>query len=494
MAKFVNFFEFIILWNKIQNLNTPSFHLAIARWLQEGWMNGNERLLLMVFRDAGKSTLVGLFIAWILSYNPNLRILILSADQSLADKMSRNVRRIIEMHPATRHLMPRRAELWTSHQFTVRRSRDHRDPSVLARGITGNFTGTRADVVICDDVEVPRTCNTPGNRSLLRQRLAEIDFVLVPTGFQIYVGTPHSYYSIYADCPRVEIGEEKAFLEGFHRLCIPLVNKLGESAWPERFPAAAIDALRRKAGPNRFRSQMLLEPTPARAAKLDPSRLVIYSEPLRAVFANNELTLWIGDTPMVSSACWWDPAYGRPGRGDRSAIAVVMIDRFGRYWLHAVRYLLFSPKELDEVDEATQLTRQAIAFAAALHQTRLFIETNGIGRFLPGLVRRELRGRSCNLTLVERHSTRSKAQRILQALDPILAASHLLVHQSVAESGFIEEMREWAPDSLARDDGLDAVSGAILEQPVMVGSRRFANAAARQPGGSGFLAETEFAL
>jgi hypothetical protein len=61
MAKFVNFFEFIILWNKTQNLNTPSFHLAIARWLQEGWMNGNERLLLMVFRDAGKSTLVGLF-------------------------------------------------------------------------------------------------------------------------------------------------------------------------------------------------------------------------------------------------------------------------------------------------------------------------------------------------------------------------------------------------------------------------------------------------
>ncbi|MEZ5857595.1 MAG: hypothetical protein R3D28_01070 [Geminicoccaceae bacterium] len=100
-----------------------------------------------------------------------------------------------------------------------------------------------------------------------------------------------------------------------------------------------------------------------------------------------------------------------------------MIDRFGRYWLHAVRYLLFSPKELDEVDEATQLTRQAIAFAAALHQTRLFIETNGIGRFLPGLVRRELRGRSCNLTLVERHSTRSKAQRILQALDPILAVA-----------------------------------------------------------------------
>ena len=104
-----------------------------------------------------------------------------------------------------------------------------------------------------------------------------------------------------------------------------------------------------------------------------------------------------------------------------------------------------------------------------------------------------LRTRSLAATCAQCHGTDGHAVAG-QAIDPILAASHLLVHQSVAESGFIEEMREWAPDSLARDDGLDAVSGAILEQPVMVGSRRFANAAARQPGGSGFLAETEFAL
>lgn len=398
------------------------------------------------------------------------------------------------MHPAARHLVPRRAELWTSSQFTVRRTRDHRDPSVLARGIAGNFTGTRADVVICDDVEVPRTCSTPLNRDLLRQRLTEINFVLVPTGFQIYVGTPHSYYSIYADKPRAEIGEEQPFLEGFRRLRIPLVDELGESAWPERFPAAAIDALRREAGPHRFRSQMLLEPTPARAAKLDPGRLVIYSDPLHAVLANRELTLAIGDTPMVSSVCWWDPAYGRPGRGDRSAIAVVLVDRQGKYWLHALRYLQFSPKDLEESDEATQLVRQAIVFAESQHQTRLFIETNGIGRFLPGLVRRELTGRASSLTLVERHSTRSKAERILQALDPILAASHLLVHRSVAESGFIEEMRDWAPDSSARDDGLDAVSGAILEQPATIGSKRYAGTAGMRAMRSGFHASTEFAI
>jgi hypothetical protein len=32
----------------------------------------------------------------------------------------------------------------------------------------------RADVIICDDVEVPNTCDTPGKRLDLRQRLSEI--------------------------------------------------------------------------------------------------------------------------------------------------------------------------------------------------------------------------------------------------------------------------------------------------------------------------------
>ena len=72
----------------------------------------------------------------------------------------------------------------------MRRPLTQRDPSLLARGITANITGSRADVVICDDVEVPNTCNTPGKREQLRERLAEISYVLVPGGLQLYVGTP----------------------------------------------------------------------------------------------------------------------------------------------------------------------------------------------------------------------------------------------------------------------------------------------------------------
>lgn len=493
-AGFVRFPQFVILWNKLQGLPTPALHLVISRWLYRRWLAGDRRLLLMVFRDAGKSTLVGLFAAWLLTGNPNLRILIIAAEQMLANKMSRNIRRIIELHPAATHLLERRPEHWATDQFTVRRTRNHRDPSVLARGLSGNITGTRADIVICDDVEVPNTCGTAASRDELRQRLGEIAFVLVPTGLQLYVGTPHSYYSIYADRARAEIGETAPFLEGFERLRLPLVQSDGASAWPERFPLEVIDELRRQTGPQRFKSQMMLEPTPPRAVELDPDRLIGYRETLASRWSQGRLLLAVGDRPMVSSVCWWDPAYGRPGRGDRSAIAVVMVDREGHYWLHGLRYLQFAVERVEDVDEATQLIRQAIDFAVSLQQTRLFIETNGIGRFLPALVRRELKGSGHDLTLVERHSTRGKAERILTALDPILAAGHLHVHESVLASGFVEEMREWSPGATTLDDGLDAVSNAVLEQPVRLGrsSGAAGEAASRLEGV--FVADVSFSI
>lgn len=489
---FLAFPQFVIVWNKLQGQTTPALHLTICRWLYRQWIAGERRLLLMVFRDAGKSTLVGLFVAWLLTGNPNLRILIIAAEQMLASKMSRNIRRIIELHPAAAHLLPRRSESWSSEQFTVRRQKNHRDPSVLARGLSGNFTGTRADIVICDDVEVPNTCSTSTSREELRQRLGEIDFVLVPTGVQLYVGTPHSYYSIYADTPRREIGEERPFLDGFTRLKLPIVDGKGHSMWPERFGASAIEELRHSAGPQRFRSQMMLEPAPPRAITLDPDKLVVYRDELRADWANQQLSLSVGAVSMVSSVCWWDPAYGRPGRGDRSAIAVVMMDRSGHYWLHGLRYLQFATDRIEEADEATQLVRQAIQFAGELRQPRLFIETNGIGRFLPAFVRRELKSRGQGLTLIERHATRTKADRILSALDPILAAGHLHVHESVIQSGFIEEMREWSPGSSGFDDGLDAVSSAILEQPVRLGRPKGIGRMNAEMAGGSFVANAKF--
>ena len=190
-----------------------------------------------------------------------------AAEHDLARKMVRNVKRIVERHPLTGKLVPTRPDQWAADQFTVNRPLTQRDPSLLARGILANVTGSRADVVICDDVEVPNTCATAPRREELRSRLQEISYVLVPDGLQLYVGTPHSYDSIYAEESGEE--EEQPFLSGFQRLCIPLLDARGASRWPERFTPEGIAEIRRRSGPAKFESQMLLQPRSVEDIRLD---------------------------------------------------------------------------------------------------------------------------------------------------------------------------------------------------------------------------------
>ena len=72
-----------------------------------------------------------------------------------------------------------------------------RDPSMMAVGLMSNATGSRADVIICDDVEVPKNCDSFQKRQDLREKLLEYSFILVPSGMQIFIGTPHTFDTIY---------------------------------------------------------------------------------------------------------------------------------------------------------------------------------------------------------------------------------------------------------------------------------------------------------
>ena len=458
--------DFIRAWNDRQNLTTPALHLRIAGWLSSSWAAGERQLLLMAFRSSGKSTLVGLFCAWRLLCDPSTRILVMAADHALARKMVRNVKRIIERHPQTGLLVPKRKDQWAGDQFTVARDQELRDPSMLAKGIGANVTGSRADLVICDDVEVPNTCDTPGKREDLRERLAEIDYVLVPGGLQLYVGTPHSFYSIYAKEPRSESGETEPFLTGFHRLEIPLTDRRGRSAWPERFPPAKIETLKRRSGPAKFLSQMMLTPTNTAEGRLDPDRLLTYDDAIALRRANGETILEIGGKRMLSASCWWDPSYGKPHSGDASVIAAIFTGEDGASHLHGVAYLTHNPKRASEEDEATQLCRAAVRFLSAHYLPSVTVETNGIGKFLPGLLRRELARAGVGCAVLEKASRLPKDKRILEAFDARLAAGAIRVHRSVLETPFIREMREWRPGGKSADDGLDAVAGALSSEPV----------------------------
>ncbi len=452
---------FLVLWNQQQNFKTPLLHLNIASWLEGRWNAGDKRLLLMAFRSAGKSTLVGVFAAWLFYRDPNLRILVLAADLTLAKKMVRNVKRIIERHPLTSALRPKNADQWASDRFTITRDLELRDPSMMAKGISANITGSRADIVICDDVEVPNTCDSAEKRGNLRERLAEISYVLTAGGTQLYVGTPHDYYSIYADLPRREIGEERPYLDGFTRFILPILDAKGQSAWPERYTMRDIEQIKRATGPNKFASQMMLKFVNIMEGRLNPDLLQIYSENLEYDKTLN--TLFIGQNKMVGASAWWDPAFGLKN-GDNSVLAVVFSDVTGNYYLHHLEYIRLD--EHSETDEASQQAHIVTDLAKRFYLPSVSIEMNGIGRFLPNILRNVLAKEHVPACVHEKHSNKPKAVRIIEGLDALMAAKRIYVHESVQKTPFFMEMREWQPTSnKGHDDGLDALAGALSQHP-----------------------------
>lgn len=453
---------FAVVWNQMQNQTTPAIHLRILRWLEASWKVSDTRLLLMAFRSCGKSTLVGIFCAWLFYRNPDLRIMVLAADDMLARKMVRNVRRILERHPLTCGLIPQKADQWASDRFTVQRTMELRDPSMLARGITSNITGSRADIIIYDDVEVPNTSQTAEARSDLRDRLNESRFILTPQGTQIYVGTPHTYDTIYRtknayDC--------EAFLCDFKDMRIPILTDSGESAWPERFDLKGINAMQRQVGPNKFASQMMLQPVNIAQGRLNPDLLNFYDGGLDYTEIVKKPVLHLNGKRLVSCSSWWDPAFGSMD-GDASVWAVVFTDEEGDYYLHHIEYL--SVCESDREDEATQQCKQIVSLLERFYVPSVTIEINGIGKFLPSILRREIREGGLHVGVIEHVSRTPKAQRIIEAFDAVMAARALHVSATVRQTPFINEMREWRPSANSRDDGLDAVAGALSQQPVRI--------------------------
>ncbi len=490
-CKPIDFGVFLAIWNDSQKYTTPSIHFRMATWLQKFWTSGNKRLLLMAFRASGKSTLVGLFSAWLLYRDPDSRILVLSAESNLSSKMVRTIRKVIETHPFTSHLRPKNPDQWASDSFTVQRKRVSRDPSVLARGLFSNITGTRADVIICDDVEVPNTCDTADKRVRLRERLSENEFILTPGGVQLYIGTPHSYYSLYTQNPRTEIGEERAYLQDYRRLKLPIIDKAGKSAWPERYTLEDIEFLKRQTGPARFASQMMLAPVNIADSRLDPALLRPYKAELESSEAQRALILKLEDRKLVSASAWWDPAFGK-STGDSSVLAIVYTDEEGDVWLHRTIYL-----KLDgtgDVDEATAQCRLVCEIVKSYFLPSIAIETNGIGKFLPAILRKELAAARIPCAVLEKTSTQNKDLRILEAFDAVMAARALHVHASVYQTPFIREMQEWAPGKsrILHDDGLDAAAGALGLQPVRLRRTYFSGRAGWHNAAMPHQAQSEF--
>ncbi|MBL0690552.1 MAG: phage terminase large subunit [Alphaproteobacteria bacterium] len=195
VVAFSSFNFFIQCYDK----SIPLHMQKMGAYLQWIILAKRSRAVLLAFRYSGKSTLVGMLGAWLLFRNPQTRILILSAESRLAKRLLRHIQNIITNHPLCEYLVPEKGtkKEWGGDKFSVKRIGVLKDPSVVATGIFANVTGIRADIVLCDDVEVPNTVSNPSKREKLMDRLVELEFILGGQGLLLFIGTPHCLNSIY---------------------------------------------------------------------------------------------------------------------------------------------------------------------------------------------------------------------------------------------------------------------------------------------------------
>jgi len=158
-------------------------------------------MIIEAFRGVGKSWITSAFVVWLLYCDPQTKIMVVSASKSRADDFSTFTLRLIHEIPQLRHLIPRPDQRQSKISFDVGPAKADHSPSVKSVGIKGQLTGSRADVIVADDIEVVSNSATQTMREQLQELVKEFDAVLKPGGRVIYLGTPQTEQSLYNVLP-----------------------------------------------------------------------------------------------------------------------------------------------------------------------------------------------------------------------------------------------------------------------------------------------------
>jgi hypothetical protein len=459
--------------------------------------------LLMLPRGHGKSTILEVYNAYRIYKDPDHMILHQGATDSDAYKISRGTAAVLEKHPLTRHTCVRvRGE---TQRWWVQGCTDVKHGNIHARGILSNVTGSRALEIQCDDVEVPNTTNSQELRDKLSYRLSEQVHILIPNGQRLFVGTPHSHDSLYnriresgANClilkmfsnekriMNVETGQKvtcsykpdiifsgvsshsKTLEEGLDYTIIvtnsvyevifkhkqPLVDIYGVSLWPDRFTSDVMLQRRKECSTlGEWDSQYQLHATPITELRLDPDKLIPYTDEPVITKANRETVMMLGSTQIVSAALQFDPSSGKV-KSDVSAVALVLQDSGGNLYWHRAIALTGDICTSDDKGKT-------IGVIEEFKLPRVTIETNGIGGHIPAILKATLKQRGVLCGVTEIHVTTNKNKRILAAISPALESGLLYIHSSIGED-VKRQMRNFNPATTSnKDDYIDSLAGAI---------------------------------
>lgn len=451
----IDFATFFAMWADLNQWEIPAFHLDIIDFLvaHEKWEQAVG--VLQVFRGGAKSTIVGLFIVWMLVRDPKLRFLVLSADHLSASRIVGDCRSIITRHPLAMHLRDKE-ETWMRHRFRVRGAKDARNPSVASHGISSNITSARADWIIYDDVEVPKTAGTEEARYQLRQRIQESVHILVPGGKRLFIGTPHAYESVYPEL--IDAGVSSIMLPLLINPTGEFPHITGQSRWAARFSAEDIAKRQKNSTKGNFLSQYQLMPVTIGDSIFDPSYLIPYNEEIEYFYSNGVLQGRMGERHLAGVSAFWDPSLSK-ARGDASVLVIVFTDTSGHYYIHRAYPLQGSPE-----DQCRHIKDIAIQYRLPI----VSVETNGIGAFLPQILLKTVRG--LGIGVGEVFSSSSKAKKIIETLETPLYGGMLHIHESVMKTPLMTQLRDFHPANVkVKDDYIDALASAIAEQPIRIG-------------------------
>ena len=256
-----------VVWKHLGLPKPTGVQYDIAEYIQ----HGPRRSVVEAFRGVGKSYITSAFVVHQLLLDPAKNILVVSASKQRADDFSTFTLRLIEEIPMLAHLRPKETQRYSKVAFDVGPAPAQHAPSVTSKGITSQITGSRADIVIADDVEVPNNSSTQPMRDKLAESIKEFEAVLKPNGRILFLGTPQTEQSIYNMLPErgysvriwpVKAPGDKQRINYGERLA-PSVAKLkaGELVEPLRFDDTELVERELSYGRSGFALQYMLDTT-----------------------------------------------------------------------------------------------------------------------------------------------------------------------------------------------------------------------------------------
>ena len=449
------------LWKQLDLPSPTRAQYAIADYLQ----NGPKRLQIQAFRGVGKSWITGAFVLWTLFKDSERKIMIISASKERADNMSIFLQKLIIETPWLTHLQPKSDDSrWSRISFDVACS-PHQAPSVKSVGITGQLTGSRADLMILDDIEVPGNSMTELMREKLLQLCTEAESILTPKGDSriMYLGTPQTTFTIYrklaernyrpfvwpARYPR------KDKLSQYEGLLAPQIQEdleYGAEEWtctdPDRFDND--DLLEREAsmGRSNYMLQFQLDTSLSDAEKFPlkmadlvvtsvnpteaPDNCVWCSDPRNVIkelptvglpgdYFYSPMQLQGEWTPYTETICSVDPS----GRGTDETAAAYISQKNGFLYLHEMRAYRYGYSDSTLLDILRGCKKYNV--------TKLVIETNFGDGVVSELFKKHLIQTKQGIDVEEFRANVRKEDRIIDSLEPVLNQHRLVVDKSVIE-------------------------------------------------------------